>query len=109
GDPVAGLRADLDAHHQAGDAHLERAGRDLLPRARAPTTRRRGGSVVPPPLAALGVTGREAEVLALVARGLTNAEVAQRLVLSRRTVETHVANLLAKTGAASRRDLRRWA
>jgi DNA-binding CsgD family transcriptional regulator len=109
GDPVAGLRADLDAHHQAGDAHLERACRDLLRRAGAPTTRRRGGSVVPPPLAALGVTGREAEVLALVARGLTNAEVAQRLVLSRRTVETHVANLLAKTGATSRRDLRRWA
>jgi DNA-binding CsgD family transcriptional regulator len=108
GDPVAELRADLAAHRSAGDAHLERACHDLLRRAGAPT-RRRGGTVVSPRLAALGVTGREAEVLALVARGLTNAEVAERLVLSRRTVETHVASLLAKTGAASRRDLRRWA
>lgn len=108
GDPVAGLRADLAEHREAGDAHLERACRDLLRRAGAPT-RRSGDTVVPPPLAALGVTGREAEVLAFVARGLTNAEVAERLVLSRRTVETHVASLLAKTGAAGRRELRRWA
>jgi DNA-binding CsgD family transcriptional regulator len=108
GDPVAELRGDLAAHRQAGDAHLERACQDLLRRAGAPT-RRRGHTVVPPRLAALGVTGREAEVLALVARGLTNAEVAQRLVLSRRTVETHVASLLAKTGAATRRQLRGWA
>jgi DNA-binding CsgD family transcriptional regulator len=107
GDPVAGLRADLAAHREAGDTHLERACRDLLRRAGAPT-RRRGDTVVPPRLAALGVTGREAEVLAFVARGLTNAEVAERLVLSRRTVETHVASLLAKTGAARRRELRRW-
>ncbi|GAA5139584.1 hypothetical protein GCM10023320_75840 [Pseudonocardia adelaidensis] len=107
GDPVAGLRADLAAHHEAGDTHLERACRDLLRRAGAPT-RRRGDTVVPPRLAALGVTGREAEVLAFVVRGLTNAEVAERLVLSRRTVETHVASLLAKTGAASRRELGRW-
>jgi DNA-binding NarL/FixJ family response regulator len=108
GDPVPELRADLAAYRQAGDAHLERACHDLLRRAGAPT-RRRGRTVVPPRLAALGVTGREAEVLAYVARGFTNAEVAERLVLSRRTVETHVASLLAKTGAATRRDLRRWA
>jgi DNA-binding CsgD family transcriptional regulator len=108
GDPVAELRADLAAHREAGDAHLERACQDHLRRAGAPI-RRRGRTVVPPRLAALGVTGREAEVLAFVARGLTNAEVAERLVLSRRTVETHVASLLAKTGAASRRELRRWA
>jgi DNA-binding CsgD family transcriptional regulator len=107
GDPVAELRADLAAHRQAGDVHLERACQDQLRRAGAPT-RRRGGTVVPPRLAALGVTGREADVLALVARGLTNAEVAERLVLSRRTVESHVASLLAKTGATSRRELRGW-
>jgi DNA-binding CsgD family transcriptional regulator len=47
-------------------------------------------------------------VLELVARGLTNAEVAARLFLSPRTVETHVANLLAKTGAGSRVELRSW-
>jgi RNA polymerase sigma factor (sigma-70 family) len=39
-------------------------------------------------------------------QGLTNREIAERLYVSRRTVETHVANLLAKTGAASRAELR---
>jgi DNA-binding NarL/FixJ family response regulator len=47
-------------------------------------------------------------VLELVTAGLTNAETAERLFLSRRTVETHVARLLAKTGSADRRELRRW-
>jgi DNA-binding CsgD family transcriptional regulator len=64
---------------------------------------------VPPRLRALGVTSREMEVLALVTRGMTNAEVADRLVLSRRTVDSHVASLLAKTGSASRAELRAWA
>jgi DNA-binding NarL/FixJ family response regulator len=48
-------------------------------------------------------------VLALVVQGLTNAQIAERLVLSSRTVETHVAHLLAKTRAASRTELRTWA
>jgi DNA-binding NarL/FixJ family response regulator len=39
---------------------------------------------------------------------LTNAETAKRLFLSRRTVETHVARLLVKTGSADRTELRRW-
>jgi DNA-binding NarL/FixJ family response regulator len=46
------------------------------------------------------------EVLDLVAAGLTNAEIAARLHLSPRTVETHVASLLAKLGAADRGQLR---
>ena len=62
-----------------------------------------------PALRARGVTAREAEVLALVAAGLTNAEAAAAAVPVRRTVETHVARLLAKTGAADRSELRRWA
>jgi ATP/maltotriose-dependent transcriptional regulator MalT len=48
------------------------------------------------------LTKREAEVLALVALGLTNKEIAQRLDLSRRTVETHVERVLGKLNAASR-------
>jgi DNA-binding NarL/FixJ family response regulator len=60
---------------------------------------------VPPRLRALGVTGRELQVLALVAQGLGNVEIAHRLQLSRRTVETHVSSLLLKTGARSRDDL----
>jgi DNA-binding CsgD family transcriptional regulator len=106
GDPVPTLRADLAAHEAAGAESLARTCRDLLRTAGAPT-RRRGGPVTPG-LRARGVTAREAEVLALVAAGLTNAEAAERLFLSRRTVETHVARLLAKTGAADRSELRRW-
>ena len=66
----------------------------------------RGESSVPASLAALGVTSREADVLALLVDGATNAEIAERLFLSRRTVETHVAHLLQKTSAATRAELR---
>ncbi len=48
------------------------------------------------------LTKRELEVLSLVALGLSNKEVAQRLDVSTRTVETHVERVLAKLGAASR-------
>ena len=107
GDPVPALRADLAAHEAAGaestGPHLPRPA--AHGRARRPAASGSGG----PALRARGITAREAEVLALVAAGLTNAEAAQRLFLSRRTVETHVARLLAKTGAADRSELRRWA
>ena len=52
------------------------------------------------PLEAL--TSREAEILALLAAGLTNREIAQRLVVSARTVETHVARITGKLGVNSR-------
>jgi DNA-binding NarL/FixJ family response regulator len=61
---------------------------------------------VPGALRAAGVTSREMDVLGLVTAGLTNAEIAGRLYLSPRTVETHVASLLAKLGAADRGQLR---
>ena len=99
-DPVPVLRASLAEHEQAGEEALARIVRDLLRRVGAPTRRGRGNLAVPPPLAALGVTSREAEVLALLVDGATNAEIAERLFLSRRTVETHVAHLLQKTSSA---------
>ncbi len=46
-----------------------------------------------------GLTGREVEVPRLLAGGLTNNEIAKRLVLSVRTVERHVANIYGKIGA----------
>ena len=62
-----------------------------------------------PRWAGLGVTSREAQVLALVADGLADKEVAARLVLSVRTVEQHVESLLHKTRCASRAQLAAFA
>jgi len=106
GNPVPLLRRDLAEHEQAGDHQLARTCRDLLKRAGAPTRRGRGTSSVPGALRAAGVTSREMDVLSLVTAGLTNAEIAGRLYLSPRTVETHVASLLAKLGASDRSQLR---
>ncbi len=106
GDPVPLLRASLAEHEQAGEDALARVVRDLLRRAGAPTRRGRGESSVPASLAALGVTSREADVLAMLVEGATNTEIAERLFLSRRTVETHVAHLLQKTSSATRAELR---
>jgi len=60
------------------------------------------------PGAAPGLTPREAEVADLVAQGLTNKEIAGKLVLSQRTVETHVEHILVKLGFTSRAQVAVW-
>lgn len=52
-----------------------------------------------------GLTTRQLEVVTLVADGLTNAEIAERLIVSQRTVEHHVAAVLTKLGVTTRRDV----
>jgi DNA-binding CsgD family transcriptional regulator len=65
-----------------------------IPRGPRPATRAAPG----------GLTPREGEVLALLAEGATNAEIAQALVISPKTVDHHVSSVLGKLGVGSRRE-----
>jgi DNA-binding CsgD family transcriptional regulator/tetratricopeptide (TPR) repeat protein len=76
---------------------LRAAGERVVPRGPRQTTR----------ASPHGLTRREAEVLPLLREGLTNAAIADRLVISRRTVEHHVSAVLAKLGVTSRTELAR--
>jgi DNA-binding NarL/FixJ family response regulator len=73
--------------------------RTPAPAATAPATPPRGGHV------ASMLTERECEVLRLVATGMSNAEIADRLFISPATAKTHVAHLLTKLGARDRVQL----
>jgi DNA-binding CsgD family transcriptional regulator len=99
------LREAVDIYEASGaTAYRERARRLL--RDGGPVPRRRtAAAAVPAELAASGVTAREAEVLRLLGEGLSNADIAAKLYLSVRTVETHVSSLLAKLQARSRGQL----
>jgi DNA-binding NarL/FixJ family response regulator len=101
------LRAVWAVH--AGDAQLDPAVQRRLVEAFArgarvgvPSGTDRGG--VPDP-APDGLTQRELEVLAEIAAGLSNAEIAARLRVSGATVKTHINHLLAKTGSRDRAQL----
>jgi DNA-binding NarL/FixJ family response regulator len=94
---AAGL-AVMDAHVQARLLAAAMSLRDRAPRDRAPQPAD-PAPVVPPPD---GLTQREAEILALIARGLTNSEIAAQLFLSNHTVKTHISRIFAKTGSRDR-------
>jgi DNA-binding NarL/FixJ family response regulator len=55
------------------------------------------------------LTPTELKVVQLVARGLANKDIANHMKLSQRTVESHVSNMLGKTGLNNRTELARWA
>jgi DNA-binding CsgD family transcriptional regulator len=95
--------ASFDA---SGHDRLAAACRGILRKAgeRVPRSGR-GLAQVPAQMRRLGVTSREMDVFLLVAQGYSNAEIAGQLFISPKTVETHVANLVAKTGQAGRREL----
>jgi DNA-binding CsgD family transcriptional regulator len=106
GEPVLWMRDaahefDAMSHHKLASACrgiLRRAG-ERVPRAG------RGHTQVPADMRKLGVTSREMDVFVLVALGMSNSEIAARLYISPKTVETHVASLVAKTGQSGRREL----
>jgi DNA-binding CsgD family transcriptional regulator/tetratricopeptide (TPR) repeat protein len=99
---------------EAAAAYLENVGlsrmagraRAVMRRSGVPVRRRgRGESDVPAHLRSVGVTSREMDVLWLVGAGLSNREIGERLFLSPRTVESHVASLFGKTQVSSRAEL----
>ena len=110
GEPAPWLR-DLElAAIDRGYPRLAAACRSLARQAGVIVPRRRAVDVgLPAALRVLGVTAREADVLGLMPQRLTNAQMAQRLYISPRTVEKHVASLLLKTGARDRAALARVA
>ena len=100
---AAGDRAAAATHAQAASAAAERMGAVPLQEAVAATVSRarlagpgrRGDAVL---------TGREREVLALVAEGLTNREIGRRLFISEKTASVHLSNLMAKLNVSSRTE-----
>ena len=106
GDPAAWMREATREFDANGQHRLASACRVVLRQSgeRAPRTGR-GKAQVPAQMRRLGVTSREMDVFLLLAQGLSNTDIAAKLFISPKTVETHIANLVSKTGQAGRRDL----
>ena len=106
GQPLSWLRDATAEFEVSGHARLASACRGLLRQAGERVPRAgRGHAQVPPQMRRLGITSREMDVFLLVARGFSNTEIAAKLYISPKTVETHIASLVAKTGQTGRREL----
>lgn len=102
----AGIAEIARAVHAAagGQAMLDPVVQQRLLAAAGPTPVSRPSAELPD-----GLTAREAEVLALIARGLSNAEIAASLVVSEATVKSHINHLFAKIDARDRAQAVRYA
>jgi DNA-binding CsgD family transcriptional regulator len=106
GQPLSWLREATAEFELSGHSRLASACRGLLRQAGERVPRAgRGNAQVPPQMRRLGITSREMDVFLLVARGFSNTEIAEKLYISPKTVETHIASLVAKTGQTGRREL----
>ncbi len=106
GEPVRWLRDCAQEFEASGHHGLVTACRRTLRRAGQPVPRpRRDNSDVPDQLRQLGITCRELDVYKLLARGMANCQIARLLDISPKTVDTHVASLVARTGRTGRREL----
>ena len=108
----AGMKSVAEGWLREADAFCSAAGERALQRLVRRTLASVGAKVpkgskamVPPHLARLGITAREAEILQLVNAGLGNADISHRLFISTRTVESHVSSMLQKTGLTTREQL----
>ncbi|MFD3826814.1 AAA family ATPase, partial [Streptomyces sp. NPDC058625] len=98
------LRLSRAVAERLGAAPLARSATQLAQRARLaldPGTRQRAPAPADP-ADALGLTGRERDVLRLVAAGHTNRRIAEELFISPKTASVHVSNILAKLGVSGR-------
>ena len=89
--------------HETARAALLSDAKELIPTARPFTPRQAAKQ------AAGGLTAREREVAALIAAGKSNREIAEALVLSERTIETHVSSIFSKLGFGARAQVATWA
>ena len=106
GDPAAWLRECEAFFTGTGHERTARRCRTELAATGAPVPRRgRGSADVPVGLRALGVTGRELDVLRLVAAGCSTREIGTTLHLSTKTVERHLSSLFDRTGVRNRAAL----
>ncbi|MBV9167813.1 MAG: AAA family ATPase [Solirubrobacterales bacterium] len=109
---IGALRYATEAAAHAAQAFLNAGRQDSARRAAARSrelfARDQGG--MPPPVegldqSAIELTAREAQLVQMAAQGLTNAQIAERLVLSVRTVESHLYRAMRKLGVNDRREL----
>lgn len=101
------VRAVRDLHGGKTQLHPDIARRLMSAVAGSAPAQVPASPPLPPELEAL--TEREREVLDLIARGLNNREIAERMVISEATVKTHVSNLLDKLGLPDRTRAAIWA